>query len=978
MAPAGPAVRVRRGGRRAASPVRRRRRRRGGRRRELLQDRSVAGLRCPAVSVRPAAVLSGSSGSAAAPGVSAADGGRKRRIQFTGFRKKEKKALREMLLRLDCVFVDNKKYRNCTHLIAKKLCKSEKFLAACAAGKWILTKEYIINSAESGRWLDETTYEWGYKIEKDTHYSPQMQSAPKRWRKELKNSGAPGAFHRWKVILAVKEGYKQVAPIRRVLEAGKATMCSSQDVESDITHVFVLNKFFPVQKEKCFSEAQCYPLQYVGDYLLEDIQNTEVAQIKGFLPAQETDRNKSNMQLIEMKNAVIKHMYFVEAAKQKFAHKDFLNKCSPKVKNTNLSRGRLYIFEELIEEHLLSEVIIELAVGQKYSLPPVQLFHSLLKHVLLENTDAVFCAKLRHVLYLVLQHDPPWKSTSMLGYYLDLLQCPICKKGTWNWIEVLVRSCLHCKNICHAVPVLGKADEQRTVHKTLLKFFFDLVKAEVEFLTKSLVEGTNSLHQQVMPQTVLLKTFWLGSETSVLFTKHINILVDWVILSYRELQRKNDAFRHEIACLLNAILGTVVDYWIVSALLMDRNVFHQIADDLAHYIAIACDDFSVCDIKMFICSIPSLWLQMFVAEAFFKKMCLQRNVTISTEPLSLQKIVGPYFLALREAGMCETRKVHKKKKIGHWPCPAPQRALQMLNADEQNQVKVLPDLPSFFRNSKCCTRKRAKASDTKENYSPWAEEGHFYKRNAKGQTALHGACIRNKVERLIQLLSFPGIDINSKDYAGWTPLHEACNHGSTVCVSEILQRCPEVDLLSQVDGVTPLHDALSNGHVEIGKLLLRHGGPVLLQHRDSNGKLPLDYVQSLPVKQELLNIVLPEEKIESFNKHIEQDVSSQQKELWLVLFNKMLLNFCSVYNLFSPLTLREVAHSSMLLVMTADSHKVEDTFPAHWLVDTYFKELETFQKLPQFIEEVSAYMCSFPGEQMKALLATLETVVKAN
>ncbi|XP_031461142.1 SMC5-SMC6 complex localization factor protein 1 isoform X2 [Phasianus colchicus] len=983
MALAGPAVRVREGGRRAAPPVgrttttttRRRGRRRRRRRRELLRDRSVAGLRCPALSARPAAVPGGSCGSAPAAGASAASGGQERRIQFTGFRKKEKRALREMLLKLDCVFVNNKKYRNCTHLIAKKLCKSEKFLAACAAGKWILTKEYIINSAESGRWLDETTYEWGYKIEKDTHYSPQMQSAPKRWRKELQDSGAPGAFHRWKVILAVEEGYEQVAPIRRVLEAGKATMCSSQNVESDITHVFVLNKFFSVQKEKCFSEAQCYPLQYIGDYLLEkDIQNTEVTQIKGFLPAQETDRNKSSMQLIEMKNAVIKQMYFVEAAKQKFACKDFLNRCNPKVKNTNLSRGRLYVFEELIQEHLLSEVITELAVGQKYSLPPVKLFHSLLEHVLLENTDAVFCAKLHHVLYLILQHDPPWKSTSMLGYYLDLLQCPICKKGTWNLIEMLVRSCLYCKNICHAVPVSGKADEQRKVHKTLLKFFFDLIKAEVEFLIKSLVEGTNSQHQQVMPQTVLLKTFWLGSETSVLFTKHINILVDWVVLSYRELQRKNDAFRREIACLLNAILGTVVDYWIVSALLMDRNVFHQTADDLARYIAVACDDFSVCDIKMFICSIPSLWLQMFVAEAVFKKMCLQRNVTLSTEPISLQKIVGPYFLALREVGMCETRNVHKAKKIGHWPCPASQRALQMLNSDEQNQVKVLPDVPY----SKCHTRKRAKASDTKENCSPWAEEVHFYRRNAKGQTALHGACIRNKVERLIQLLSSPGIDINSKDYAGWTPLHEACNHGSTVCVSEILQHCPEVDLLSQVDGVTPLHDALSNGHIEIGKLLLQHGGPVLLQHRDSNGKLPLDYVQSLPLKQELLNIVLPEEKIEIFNKHTQQDLSSQQKELWLILFNKMLLNFCSVYNLFSPLTFREVAHSSMLLVMTADSHKMKDTFPAHWLVDTYFKELETFKKLPQFIEEVSAYMCAFPGEQMKALLATLETVVKAN
>jgi ankyrin repeat protein len=66
--------------------------------------------------------------------------------------------------------------------------------------------------------------------------------------------------------------------------------------------------------------------------------------------------------------------------------------------------------------------------------------------------------------------------------------------------------------------------------------------------------------------------------------------------------------------------------------------------------------------------------------------------------------------------------------------------------------------------------------------------------------------------------------ISNLDNAGWTPLHEACNYGNTECVQEILQRCPEVDLLTQVDGVTPLHDALSNGHVEIGKLLLQRGG----------------------------------------------------------------------------------------------------------------------------------------------------------
>ncbi|XP_053911182.1 SMC5-SMC6 complex localization factor protein 1 isoform X2 [Cuculus canorus] len=859
----------------------------------------------------------------------------------------------------------------------------------CFLGKWILTKEYIIDSAESGRWLDETTYEWGYEIEKDTHYSPQMQSAPKRWREELKHSYAPGAFHRWNVILPVKEGDKRMASIRRVLQAGKATICSSQNAEHNITHIFISDEIFPMQNRKCLSKPQYYPLQYLGDYLFEnEIRNTENIQMNCFSAAQQMDKIMSGVQRGEMKNAIIKHMYFAVAVKHECAQKDQLSKCNPEVKDARLSRGMWCMLEGLVEEYLFPDVITELASCQKYSTPPLELLHSLLEYILLENVDVIFYAKFNHILYLILQCDPPWKSPSMVKYYLDLLQCPVCKKGTWSFIETLIRSCLYCKTICHAVPVSGRGDEQRIVHKMLLKFFFDLVKAEVEFLTKSLVEGTSSQCQQIVPQTVL-KTLWLGSETSVLFTKHINILVDWVILSYRELNRKNDAFSHEIAGLLNAILGTVVEYWIISSLLMDRNAFRQIADDLAHYIAISCDDFSLCELKIFICSIPSLWLQMFVAEAVFKNMCLQRNITISTGPLSLQKIVCSYFPALQNLGMSETRKIHNAKKnrtkIGPQPCPESQRALQMLNGDKQNQVKVLPDLPDLIVN-KCpplAKRRRVKAEVeilyTKENCCLLAEEVHPYRRNIKGETALHKACISNKVERLIQLLSYPGTDINVKDYAGWTPLHEACNHGSTVCVHEILQRCPEVDLLSQVDGVTPLHDALSNGHVEIGKLLLQHGGPTLLQQRDCKGKLPLDYVESVLVKEELLHIVHPEESIETFYEHIEQDSCSQQRELWMILFNKMLLNFCSVYNLSSPLTLtlREGTCSNVLPIMAHGNCEMKNAFSADWLVDTYFRELETFQKLPQFLQEISANVFFSSGEQMKALLATLETMVGA-
>ncbi|XP_006275656.2 SMC5-SMC6 complex localization factor protein 1 [Alligator mississippiensis] len=913
----------------------------------------------------------------------------KRKIQLTGFKGQEKEELIDLLLRLDCVLIDSKKYRNCTHLIAKRLCKSEKFLAACAGGKWILTKDYIINSAESGRWLDETTYEWGYKLEKGPHFSPQMQSAPKRWREELLRSGAPGAFHRWKVVLIVKEGDKRRDSITRVLEAGKATIYQSQNAEREITHLFIDNKRFTTEREKHLFEAPYYSVQYLGDYLLEsEIQNfVEDSHVNTCLAEQEARDTESDIHLVEMKHALIKHMYFAQKMKQKSTQIDQLNGCSTEVKNNDLSRGTFCILEGLVEGHFFPDVIGELSAAQKYSIPPVQHLHSLLEQMLQGNTDAVFSAKFFHILYILLQLDPPWKSPSMLRYYLELLQCPICMKGTWSLLEMLVRSCLYCENFCHGVSGSEKVNEERMVHKTLLKFFFNLVKAEVEALIKSLFEEMNSQQLQVMPQTVLLKTFWLESETSLLFTKRINILVDWVIHCQREKYRTNDMLKHEVSSLLNGILGTVVEYWILSGFIMDRNVFQQVADNLAHYIAISCDDFSAQKLKVFIDSIPSLWLQMFVAEAVFKKFCLQRNIIISTEPLSLQKIVRSYLPALRELGMHETVKMQnvKKQKIGQWPCPQSQRALLMLNGDKQNQVEGLPDLPEIIcsKNPSLSEKLRVTAEvealHTKENHQSMVKDMRLYKTNIKGETALHIACIRNKVEKLIQLLSIPGVDINVKDYAGWTPLHEACNHGSTVCVREILQRCPEVDLLSQVDGVTPLHDALSNGHVEIGKMLLQHGGPKLLQQKDSSGKFPLDYVESIPVKQELLDIVHPEETVESFSKHVEDDFHSQQTELWLILFSKMLLNICSVYNLPSPFTLtfKELGCSNSVPLVVNDGRKLKNSFVADWFVDLFTRELETFQKLPNFLHTISMDLQHFSGEQMEALLATLETMAKA-
>ncbi|XP_044301682.1 SMC5-SMC6 complex localization factor protein 1 [Varanus komodoensis] len=892
------------------------------------------------------------------------------RIQLTGFKKEEKKFLVQLLLKLNCAFFDTEQYRSCTHLIAKQPCKSEKFLAACAAGKWILTKDYIINSAESGRWLDETTYEWGYKIEKGSHYSPQMQSAPKRWREELTRSGAAGAFHRWKVVLLVIRSDKRKDSLIRVLEAGKATICAALSESKDITHVLTNNSALNGRREKHLFGVHYYPVRYLGSYLLEnEIKNDIEIYQKNNLTLEQESRNMNCMHLGEVRSTLIKHMYFQQVMLSKYTQ---MNDCRIEVKNAHSTRNN--ILEELVDNHLFPIAITEFLSG-KDLIPPTKLLHSLLQHILQEYSVPTLPAQYFHIMYALLQHNPPWKSPSMLRYYLDVLQCPVCMRGTWSLIEMLVRSCLFYDNICHSVPVPEIANEERTFHKDLLMFIMNLFQAEVLALTRSLYEGMDLQHLEILPQTVLLKTFWLGTET-VFFTKQINILVDWVIISYREKYKANNAFKNEVAELLSGILGAVVEYWIISGFIIDRNTVHPVADDLASYIAISCDDFSPEQLKMFISSIPSQWLEMFVAEAVFK-LNFHTITIISSEPLSLQKMVCSYLPAL-QVGMRETGKLQKakKKKIGQWPCPESQRALLILNGDKQNQAKVLPDVPiQTTENSVHVPKKSGNKAGSTENCLSTAKQTNLHKVNLKGETALHIACKGNNVKKLIPLLSLPGMDINVKDYAGWTPLHEACNHGSTVCVREILQRCPEVNLFSHVDGVTPLHDALVNGHVEIAELLLQHGGPALLQLEDSEGNLPLDLVECETTKHHLLEVAMSEgERAEAFQAQVESN-DCDQTEIWTALFCKMLLNFCSVYNLFRPLsvTFKKLGCSDPFDV-SADSCKFNTNSSGHWFVDLYSRELETFQNLPGYLQKIIEDLKSSPEEQRQAFVATLQQI----
>lgn len=109
------------------------------------------------------------------------------------------------------------------------------------------------------------------------------------------------------------------------------------------------------------------------------------------------------------------------------------------------------------------------------------------------------------------------------------------------------------------------------------------------------------------------------------------------------------------------------------------------------------------------------------------------------------------------------------------------------------------------------------------------------KRNEKGETQLHVACINGNIEIVKKLLE-SGHLTNIRDHFGWTPLHEAANHGHVEIAKLLLKYGADINdpgsLMCQ--GVTPLHDAASCGNFTMMKLLIEHGANIILKTNEDD------------------------------------------------------------------------------------------------------------------------------------------------
>lgn len=71
------------------------------------------------------------------------------------------------------------------------------------------------------------------------------------------------------------------------------------------------------------------------------------------------------------------------------------------------------------------------------------------------------------------------------------------------------------------------------------------------------------------------------------------------------------------------------------------------------------------------------------------------------------------------------------------------------------------------------------------------------KRNEKGETPLHRACIDGRFATVRDLVEVRSHPLNVEDNAGWTPLHDACNCGNLEIVRFLVEHGADVEVRPQ-------------------------------------------------------------------------------------------------------------------------------------------------------------------------------------
>ncbi|KAF4519705.1 hypothetical protein B566_EDAN003954 [Ephemera danica] len=217
-----------------------------------------------------------------------------------------------------------------------------------------------------------------------------------------------------------------------------------------------------------------------------------------------------------------------------------------------------------------------------------------------------------------------------------------------------------------------------------------------------------------------------------------------------------------------------------------------------------------------------------------------KNIGELTE--SLQEIFKPRlqcsvcskFTAEPLHGLCSDHIFCSLKCSGKKSCPKCQKPLKMENSKIRFTVlrDLLPKLDKSTESSKTVESRgtsldseisKSKSTNVnKQKRSSIVGASDVNKRNKKGETLLHVACIKGDIHEVQRLLEQKA-NIYTKDNAGWTPLHEVVQQVQGSKLAELLLKHGAGPNVPGFALNSPLHEAAQAGAVDTVKLLLRYG-----------------------------------------------------------------------------------------------------------------------------------------------------------
>lgn len=208
---------------------------------------------------------------------------------ISGFSDEQKIRYASIISKLNGVLLTSKAYNpEMTHLVLLQALKNERYLAALAAGKFVLHAAYLDESAKAGKFLDEEEYEWGGPLTESclmnlstastkSHKGKGQQAfAPRRWRQRIgQDADHKGAFSNWRV--AVYASASKEAAYVNILTAGGANIVPTAAVcagleAGEITHaLFDSGMAKGVQLDLLVSAGVlCLKAEYMATFLVDD------------------------------------------------------------------------------------------------------------------------------------------------------------------------------------------------------------------------------------------------------------------------------------------------------------------------------------------------------------------------------------------------------------------------------------------------------------------------------------------------------------------------------------------------------------------------------------------------------------------------------------------------------------------------------------------------------------------------------------